>query len=204
MGSSVKKPIIGILGGIGSGKSSVAAEFGRLGCAIIDADHIAGELLGEHSVRQSVIEAFGDIVFDSSGQIDRRKLADIVFADAAKLSLLNQLIHPLVLKRVEQLIEVYNRQSGVVGIVLDMPLLAEVGWAERCDRLIFVDCDLRLRAKRAKKAGICGENELKKRENFQISLDKKVEMADNVINNNSSLRSLAGQVTDIFTCIMKN
>jgi dephospho-CoA kinase len=83
-----------------------------------------------------------------------------------------------------------------------MPLLAEVGWEKRCDRLIFVKCKQKIRAKRAKKMGILDKGELKNRENFQISLDKKEGIADNTIDNNSGFSALARQVTDIFSGIM--
>jgi len=109
-----------------------------------------------------------------------------------------------VLARAEQLIKRYNRQNQVKAIVLDMPLLVEAGWAERCDKLIFVDCGRQLRINRARKLGIWGENQLKIRENFQISLDKKVDIADNMIDNNSDFSGLAKQVADIFSNIEDN
>lgn len=202
MGKSKKKPIIGILGGVGSGKSTVAAEFAKLGCKVIDADKIAHELLDEPVVRNKVVASFGEVILDSTGEIDHRKLADIVFADADKLSALNKIIHPLVLEQAEELIKRVRHQNQVKAIVLDMPLLVEVGWAKRCDKLIFVECKRQLRAKRAKKMGIFSENQLKIRENFQISLDKKESIADNIIDNNSGFSALTGQVTDIFSCIM--
>jgi dephospho-CoA kinase len=197
-----KKPIIGILGGVGSGKSTVAAEFAKLGCAVIDADKIAHELLDKPSVKKKVVSFFGYVVLNRGGKIDHRKLADIVFADGDKLAALNKIIHPLVLKWAKELIKQAKRQNQVKAIVLDMPLLVEVGWAKRCDKLIFVECKQRIRAKRAKKMGILNENKLKIRENFQISLDKKESIADNIIDNNSGFSALAGQVTDIFSCIM--
>jgi dephospho-CoA kinase len=201
VGKSKKKPIIGILGGVGSGKSAAAAEFGKLGCEVIDADKIAHELLDEPVVKNKVAASFGEVILDSAGKIDRKKLANIVFADADKLSLLNKIIHPFVLKRVGKLIKQVNRQNQVKAIVLDMPLLVEVGWAKRCDKLIFVECKQRIRAKRAKKMGILDKNKLKIRENFQISLDNKKSIADNIIDNNSGFSALAGQVTDIFSGI---
>jgi len=197
-----KKPIIGILGGICSGKSAVASEFAKLGCGLIDADKIAHELLDKEEIKNKIVSLFGEAIIEPEGKIDNRKLADIVFANTEKLSLLNKIIHPLVLSRAEQLIEKYNRQNQVKAIVLDMPLLIEVGWDKRCDKLIFVDCEHQNRVNRAKKLGIFGENQLKMRENFQISLDKKVAIADNSIDNNSSLAALAKQVTEVFSCIM--
>jgi dephospho-CoA kinase len=199
-----RKPIIGILGGLGSGKSTVAAEFGKSGCAIIDADRIAHELLGEPVVKKQVVAFFGEVILDSTGKIDPGKLADIVFADAQKLPALNKIIHPPVLQRVEQLIKQYNGQNQVKAIVLDMPLLVEVGWSKRCDKLIFVDCELQLRVERAKKTGVIDENQHKIRENFQISLDKKVALADNIIDNNSDFSALAEQVAKAFSYITDN
>ena len=81
MGKIAEKPVIGILGGIGSGKSTIAAEFAKLGCKVIDADRIAHELLDESSVREKVTGLFGQAVLDSSGKIDREKLAEAAFAD---------------------------------------------------------------------------------------------------------------------------
>ncbi len=198
----MRKPIIGILGGPASGKSSVAAELAKLGCGLIDADKIAHELLDGQNVKEEVINSFGRAVLDHTGKINRRKLADIVFADGDKLSTLNRIVHPLVLARAERLIEQYNRQQHVRAIVLDMPLLVEIGWDKRCDRLIFVDCKPQIRLKRAKKMGLFGKNQLKIRENFQISLDKKAAIADNTVDNNSGFSALAKQVADIFSYIV--
>jgi dephospho-CoA kinase len=196
-----KKPIIGILGGVGSGKSAVAAEFAKLGCAVIDADKIAHNLLDKKDLRKKVVARFGKSILTPAGKISRRKLARIVFTDADKLSKLNKIIHPLVLKRVRELIKKAKGQKRVKAIVLDMPLLAEVGWAKRCDKLIFVKCKQRIRAERAKKMGILDRNMLKIRENFQISLDNKKSIADNTIDNNSGFSALARQVTDVFSGI---
>ena len=123
MDNPEKKPIIGILGGIGSGKSTVASEFAKLGCKVIDADRIAHELLDRQDVREEIIASFGRAVLDSAGNIDREKLAEVVFANGGKLSALNRVVHPLVLAGAERLIEQYNHQGEVAAIVLDIPLL---------------------------------------------------------------------------------
>jgi len=200
VGTVGTKPIIGILGGIGSGKSTVANEFAKLGCAVVDADKIAHGLLDKPAVRAKVVGPFGRGILDSAGKIDRRELATIVFADADKLSLLNKIIHPLVLEQAEELIRQYNGQGRVKAIVLDMPLLAEVGWEKRCDRLVFVECEPRLRSERGKKVDF--SDEIKIRENFQISLDNKASVADNTIYNNSGFSALVKQVADIFSSIV--
>jgi len=221
VGATGKKPIIGILGGIGSGKSTVAAEFAKLGCKVIDADKIAHELLDEPAVKEKVVGLFGRSILNPAGKIDREKLAEVVFDDVrsqkselrsqnseirsqkseSALCLLSSVLHPLVLQRAQELIKQYNRQNQVKAIVLDMPLLVEVGWDKRCDKLIFVDCEEKLRLDRAKKLGF-DKNQVKIRENFQISLDSKAGLADNTIENNSDFSVLARQVTDIFSYIM--
>ena len=173
-----------------------------MGCAVVDADKIAHRLLDEAGVREEIVGLFGQQIVDSAGKIDRGKLAEIVFANPEKLLLLNKAIHPLVLKETEHLIRRHNSQSRVKAIVLDMPLLLEVGWEKRCDRLIFVECDPQIRAERAKKMGVFDKNQLKVRENFQISLDKKVGVADNIIENNSGFSALVRQVADIFSSVL--
>ena len=198
-----EKPVIGILGGIGSGKSTIAAEFAKLGCKVIDADRIAHELLEELPVREKVLGLFGQAVLDSSGKIDRKKLADAAFADHKILTSLNTIIHPLVLQRAQELIEQSRSQNQVKAIVLDMPLLLEVGWHKRCDKIIFVNCEQKLRLERAKKMGF-DKNQVKIREKFQISLDNKASLADNTIENNSDFSAIAKQVTGIFSYIVDN
>jgi dephospho-CoA kinase len=197
------KPIIGIMGGIGSGKSTVAAEFAKLGCKVIDADKIAHELLKNDAVKEKIVAFFGRDIVDSKANINRKRLGEIVFADDNKLTMLNGIIHPLVIERVEELIEQYKRQNQIKAVVLDMPLLVEIGWAGRCNELIFVDCKEKIRAERAKKMGF-DENQLKIRENFQISLDNKASLADNTIENNSDFSAMVRQVADIFSDIMNN
>ncbi|MFC1738005.1 dephospho-CoA kinase [Planctomycetota bacterium] len=199
-----EKPIIGILGGICSGKSTVASEFAKLGCKVIDADRIAHQLLEQTPIRKKIIDSFGSSVLGSSGKIDRRKLADMIFSDGKRISQLNSIIHPVVLQRVEQLIEEYKKEPQIKAIVLDMPLLMEVNWQKRCDKLIFVACNRAKRLKRAKKMGLFDENQFKVRENFQIFLDNKAGIADNTINNNSDFLALAKQVLVVFSNIMDN
>jgi dephospho-CoA kinase len=199
-----KKPIVGIIGGIASGKSTVAAEFAKLGCAVIAADEIAHDLLTEEPIRRELVGLFGPDILNPAGQIDRTRLAQIVFADVEKLCALNKVLHPRVLARTEELIAKYNQWKHVQAIVLDMPLLVEVGWANRCDRLIFVRCDCDQRARRARQAGLLDEQGIKIREKFQISLDKKAALADNTIDNNSDFSTLVRQIQDIFSDIARS
>ena len=196
-----RKPIIGIMGGIGSGKSTVAGEFAKLGAKVINADKIAHDLLEENDTRDKIIALFGIEIVDLQGNIERKKIAEIVFNNSELLFKLNSIIHPGVLQKTEELIEQYNQDDQCKAIILDMPLLVEVGWDKRCDKLIFVDCDEKTRNNRVK-GKFSEKNHIKNRENFQISLDKKKNIADNMINNNSDFSTLVRQIAEIFSYIV--
>ena len=156
-----KKIVIGILGGIGSGKSSVAQEFARLGCGIIDADSMVHQLLEDKNIIQPITEAFGTDIL-CNAKVDRIKLSEKVFQDSESVERINKIIHPHVLLKTEILIEELNNSEKVKAIVLDMPLLAEVGWIKRCDKIVFVDCKNEIRAQRTLKKGGFSEKQLKK------------------------------------------
>ncbi len=198
-----KKPAIGILGGVGCGKSTVADCFARLGCAVIDADGLAHEVLRDREVAGAVIERFGLNVLGAGGAVDRAALGRRVFGCPEDLAFLNGVIHPRVLARCEALMEHYQGDSGVAAIVLDMPLLVEVGWEKRCDFLVFVDCEEAKRAERVAKNGKIDVNELKKREKCQISLDKKKQIAHYSVHNNSDISDVAEQIAQLFSSITK-
>jgi dephospho-CoA kinase len=197
------KPLIGIVGGIASGKSTVAKEFAKLGCAVIDADRMVHALLEESAVRDDVVRVLGPGILDSDGRIDRRNMGQQVFADPEKLAAINGIIHPRVMDRTEKLIREYERDDRVPAIVLDVPLLIDVGWADRCDRIVYVKCDIGHRVERAGRHGVLTEQDIKIRENFQISLDDKARLADNTVDNNSELSTLVRQIKAIFSEIMK-
>jgi dephospho-CoA kinase len=198
------KPLIGIVGGIASGKSVVAAEFGKLGCAVIDADAIAHGALQMGSVHDEIVKRFGPSVLNGVGRIDRKELARLAFAEAETLAALNGIIHPIVFQKAEVLIAEYERDDRVKAVVLDMPLLIEVGWADRCDKVVFVDCAFERRLDRALRTRSLTAQEVKNREKFQISLDTKKTLADNSIDNNSGFSALVRQIQDIFSDITKD
>ena len=189
------------MGGIASGKSTVAQELAKRGCAVIDADEMAKQFLRNKEVKKQLRRRFGSRIFDAGGRVNRKKLAEKVFADAKAVKAVNAIIHPRVFERTQELIKKYQQQPSVKAIVLDMPLLAEVGWHKKCDKLIFVRCNAKIRLKRAKKKGIFGENELKKRENFQISLDKKADIAQYIIEGND-LSEMIRQIGKLFPALI--
>ncbi len=197
-------PVVGILGGIGSGKSTVAASFAGLGCRIVDADVLAHEVLDEPAVAGVLADRWGDDILDASGLPDRVIIGKKVFNAPEELAFLNGHIHPRVLERAAAVIEACQADSNACGIVLDMPLLLEVGWEKKCDFLVFVDCSEEKRAERIAKNGKFDIEQLKKRENFQISLDNKKEKAHYVLDNNSDKSDIAERIAQIFSSMTGN
>lgn len=195
------KPVIGILGCIGSGKSTAASCFADLGCTIIDADSIGHEALNDPAILSKLIHRWGPELLDSGRSANRAWIAEKVFDCPEELKYLNSVIHPYVLQRCQTMIDTYQHADEVAGIVLDMPLLLEVGWEKRCDFLVFVECSDEKRRQRVSKKGEFDFEQLKKRENFQISLDKKRQEAHYSIHNNSDKSDLAEQVALIFSNI---
>ena len=199
MSQDNSKKIIGIIGGIASGKSSVAEAFASEGCAVIDADRIAHKLLNDAGIKSQIRSIFGqEVICDDN--VDRPSLARAAFESEENLKKINSIVHPKVLEEIDKLIAKYNRDSNIRAIVLDIPLLLEVGWENRCDSLVFVECEREIRVKRAQNKGI-SEEMLKKREKFQFSLDKKINLAHYIIHNNSVWEKTNSQIIDILSSI---
>jgi len=199
--SSKRIPLVGILGGMGSGKSTVARLFGKRGCAVIDADAIAHEVLETPHVKSILECKLGGSVLTADGKVDRKAVADIVFNDAEKLAFLNSIIHPRTLQIVDEAVASIRKQGQAKAIVIDAPLLVEAGWHTRCDYLVFVDCDKDNRLQRLHHRSGLDKEQLETRENFQISLDKKAILAYYTINNNSDSSALESQVGCVFSRI---
>jgi len=199
-----KKPIIGIVGGIGAGKSTVAEEFGKLGCAVISADTLNHEILCEPEVKAQIVEWWGQTVLDSQGRVDRGTLGGIVFEEEESLQKLCRLVHPLILKRQEELTEKYLSDPAVPAVVLDVPLLIEVDQYKLCDCLVFVEADDAVRHRRLREKRGWGEEKIKKIENFQFMLDKKAKISEYTVINNSDIPDLAKQVAVLLSVVLGN
>lgn len=198
----IKKPVIGLLGQIGSGKSTVANQFANLGCAVIDADKIAHEIIEYKDVVDTISSVFGLDVLSSDGTVNRSKLAARVFEDIEQLEKLQRIVHPPVLEHCERLLNQYLAASSVPAVILDAPLLLESGLDKRCSVLVFVDSSSADCSRRAMAKKGLSREQIKKRENFQISLDKKRQLAHYIIKNNSDMSSLAEQVVLVYSAIM--
>lgn len=172
--------VIGIIGGIASGKSFVAKIFEGFGALRIDADRIGHQVLTEKQTIQGIKEIWGDRVFDSSGNVNRSELAKIVFECNSELQKLEQITHP----RIESLIQqTLNRaEPSYPAAVIDAPVMIKAGWHRHCDKLVFIDCPREIRLTRAMERGWTQEM-FDQRENSQTTLAAKKALATDIVQN---------------------
>lgn len=180
--------VIGLVGGVASGKSLVAQELQRLGAVHLDADRTGHEVLREPRIEAAARRRWGAGILDAEGHIDRCRLARIVFAPPpdgpVERKYLEQLTHPEIGRRLEHQAR-QRAASGAAAAVLDAPLLLEAGWDKFCDTLVFIDAPRDVRLARGLARGWT-ETEFSAREGAQEPLDLKRKRADVVIDNSSS------------------
>jgi dephospho-CoA kinase len=189
---SSTKPIIGITGGIGAGKSTVARILSQLGCFVVDSDDLARQALLDPVVLETLVLWWGRGILDPQGQIDRRAIAGIVFTRPAERKRLESLVHPWIEKR--RLARFKTAPDAAPALVIDAPLLVEAGIDEQCDAVIFVNSDRSVRLDRLTQNRGWSDRELNQREESQLPLDAKRSRADYVIDNDGDLPSLTGRV----------
>ncbi len=189
--------VLGIVGGIASGKSLVSQEFARLGAEVIDADRLGHEVLREPEVIAAAQKRWGSRVLAADGQLDRRQIAQIVFAKTAEgiteRQFLEQLTHPRIAAKMREQISHFATQGAVDVLVLDAALLLEAGWNEYCDQLLFIDTPLEIRQARAAARG-WSTADLAAREAAQRGLAEKRHLADVVIDNSGSSEKTVTQI----------
>jgi dephospho-CoA kinase len=175
--------ILGLTGGIASGKSFAGGLLAERGAVVLDADRHAHAVLGDPAVLRALVERWGDAVLADDGLLRRSEVARRVFGDSpeaiAERRFLEGQVHPRVRERLKaELLEAAQR--GVPVAVLDIPLLFEAGWADECDAVLFVDTPLEIRQQRAAQRGWSAE-ELARREASQMPVEEKRAAADEII-----------------------
>jgi len=196
------KPVIGIIGGIGSGKSLVAQAFGDLGCGIINSDKIAHEALELPTIRKTLLDWWGPDILTPESHICRKAIAARVFGHPDQVARLNGLIHPQVEQMRQQQMKIWANQKEILAVIWDTPLLIEVGLDRLCDKVIYVKVPKNIRLQRIQATRGWSEEELNKREISQISLDKKEFLADYIVQNIGDVSSTLHQVHAIFSQIL--
>jgi dephospho-CoA kinase len=196
------KAVIGVCGGIGSGKSRVAALFGEEGCLVLDADAAVRELYGSDQIKNTLAQWWGQGIFTADHELDHQAIGRKVFANPAELSRLESLLHPLIARQREAAMAAAAPKPEVRAFLWDIPLLVEKGLHRQCDAVVFVEAPLELRAQRlARQRGWTSE-ELLRRENLQLPLDKKRQIAHYVVRNTADTTYARSQVREIFSRIL--
>jgi dephospho-CoA kinase len=185
--------VLGLTGGIGAGKSEVASVLSELGFLVVDSDKDAKEALQRPEVKAELVKWWGPQVLDADGNIDRKAVATIVFADPEQRTRLEGLIHPLVKAGRAELVR-RAAAEGRPGVVIDAPLLFEAGSDRECDAVMFVDAPREQRVERLRASRGWDEDELARREKAQLSLEEKRKRSDVVVVNDSTREVLKGRV----------
>ena len=190
--------VIGLTGGIGSGKSTVSKFLAELGAGIIDADRVGHEALRRDTeVWREVVVAFGRQILTPAGDIDRKKLGEVVFNNTESLTRLNQIMHPRMYDMVKVQLEEYRRQ-GVRVVVLEAPLLLEAGWTALVNEVwVTVALEATVLKRLQERVGLSREESLS-RIRSQLSSEERVKRVDVVINTNCSLDEVKAKVKKLW------
>jgi dephospho-CoA kinase len=197
------KPIIGLVGGIGSGKSFVAQLFADEGCMVIDSDAAVGEAYQRFLVREKLRQWWGPSVLLPNGQVNRKEIARIVFNDEEQRRRLEAMIHPIVAELRDEQMRRGADDASVKAYVWDTPLLLEAGLGGQCDAIVYVDAPEAERIERVRQARGWDEAELRRREKLQIPLDKKLDMANDIVRNTAGAdEEVRNQVRKVLSRIL--
>jgi dephospho-CoA kinase len=195
--------IVGLTGGVGTGKSTVTNFLRELGAYIIDWDELARKVTRPHSQAwREIVEHFGKSVLNEDVTIDRQKLADIVFSDKRKLAKLNRIVHPWVFEEDERITGEIRGHDPDALIVKDIPLLFEVARHISVDKIVVVSASEQTQLRRLEEKGISRED-ARNRIKSQLPLDKKIKSADFVINNDGGPEETRRQVENIYSLLTR-
>jgi len=191
--------VIGITGGIGSGKSTVARILRDLGAKVIDADRISREVTAKgKKALDDIVGTFGSGILNEDGELDRKKLADIVFNDPERLKLLEAIVHKYVIEEIEKRVNALKNEGNSDIIVLDVPIPVERGFIDLADQVWVVTCDMETRIKRIMERSCYTYEEAVRRINSQMREEEYLKIADEVIVNNGSIEELENAVAKLY------
>ena len=196
--------VIGLTGGIGSGKSTVSQLLAGLGAPIIDADKIGHEVFKPNTEAwREVVAAFGKQIITANSTIDRKKLGTIVFGNPEARARLNQIMHPRIYDVVKAQLEEYQRQGAAV-VVLEAPLLLEAGWTSLVDEVWVTTASEDTLLKRLRERTGLSELESRTRIRSQLPTEKRIRQADVVIDTDCNLDELKAKVRELWQRLQIN
>lgn len=190
--------VIGLTGGIASGKSYVSSILRQLGAFVIDADLVSREIIEPGSEAwEEIVKYFGHGILKEDGAIDRKALGDIVFSDEEKLALLNNITHPKIIRKIEEMIHAEEANNSKV-IVIDAALLIELGMQDMVDEVWMVYVDEKTQIERLLRREDITKEQALDRIHSQISNEEKIKYADKVIDNNGTLEETKQQLIQLW------
>ena len=196
--------IVGLTGGVASGKTAVSRVLREEGAYIIDADQIARELVQPHKPAwNELVRAFGKEILQEDGSIHRRKLADKVFTDPEQRKVLNQILHPRIKEEMDRRIKEIRQKDPEAIVVIDAPLLVELGVYRKVDRLIVVTSTQMQQMERLKERDGRSPEEALRLFSSQMPVEEKVKLADFVIRNEGSLEETKKRAKEVFKELKK-
>jgi dephospho-CoA kinase len=186
--------VVGLTGGIASGKTTVARMLKKMGARIIDADAVSREVMAPQSrCWHQVVKGFGEAVVRTDGTIDRKKLAAEVFMRPEKRMLLNRIVHPCIRKRIREMIRCIGREDPAALVIIEAALLVETGMYKDYDKLVVVAADEDVQLARLMHRNHLSLRDARRRLRAQWPLARKKRVADYVISNQTSLQHTRGQ-----------
>ena len=195
--------LVGLTGGIATGKSTVNAMFAHLGAKVVDADLLAREVVmpGQPAHAQ-IVKEFGPDVLEADGSVDRKRLGAIVFADAQKRKRLEEITHPAIRVRQQRILSVYEEEAFDGIVIWDAALLVESGGAKGMDRVVVVTADPAAELRRLVERDGFSEEEARGRMASQMPLAEKAKVADYVIDNSGSRAETERRVREVYRALL--
>ena len=192
--------IIGLTGGIGSGKSAAGNEFENLGITVIDADSIAKEASSQNSIAYTkIVDHFGNSILDDSMNIDRKKLRDIIFTDNSQKKILESFLHPVIRENISSAVLASRSKYTIIMV----PLIYETKSMNQYDRILVIDCEEEIQLLRASNRDNSSLEDIQKILQSQATRQERLSIANEVIINNSSFETLREQVIQIHQTYME-
>ena len=186
---------VGLTGGIGTGKTTVARMFADLSCDVLDADSITRSLFAPgQPVNRAVVEAFGPTVVAPDGSINRAVLGELIFHDSALREKLNSIVHPAIIQRQAAWGQEVAAQDPRAIAIVEAALMVEVGTYRNYDKLIVVTCSPEIQRLRIKERSDLTDEQIESRIASQMPLDEKAKYADFVVDNSGTLENTRRQV----------